>query len=255
MLYDSKKDAKFVDESLRSSSFRTLQKGDLFDVFDEDIMAAVNDPKQNPIAATKTFTLVRSDISEIKYPVGGFFSKHKDYLSITSNSISEFTMIVGLTGPDSSPPTVGGETLLHSAGHTLSSTKTTTPGGGLLFRKDIEHEGAKLEAGSKRILTVNLWAIDKAPNAGEGGVLLIEFPDSSPPASPTSSSNTNKRKLRELGASYIVWICGCHPALHLLTQPTLQPKRRPPRATQSPSTRSYQDRERIPSSADSSAFR
>ncbi|GMI12680.1 hypothetical protein TrRE_jg7199 [Triparma retinervis] len=201
MLYDSKKDAKFVDESLRSSSFRTFVKGDLFDVFDEEIMAAVNDPKQNPIAAMKTFTLVRSDISEIKYPVGGFFSKHKDYLSITSNSISEFTMIVALTGPDSSPPTVGGETLLHSAGHTLSSTKTTTPGGGLLFRKDIEHEGAKLEAGSKRILTVNLWAIEKAPNAGEGGVLLIEFPDSSPPASPTSSSNTNKRKLRELAKS------------------------------------------------------
>lgn len=180
MMFDSKKEAKFVDESLRSSSFRTFETKEAFEAFDS-IMQAVNDPKLNPIAATKTFTLFRSDVTEISYPVGGFFKKHKDFLSVTSNSITEFTLIVGLSSEGDSE-VVGGETLIHSNGKTLSSSMTTTPGGGLLFRKDLEHEGDKLTAGSKRIATVNLWGIDKAStNDLSSGVLLITFADSSPP--------------------------------------------------------------------------
>jgi len=37
-LFDSSKETKFVDESLRSSSFRTFEKKEIFDIFEETIM-------------------------------------------------------------------------------------------------------------------------------------------------------------------------------------------------------------------------
>jgi hypothetical protein len=60
----------------------------------------------------------------------------------------------------------------------------TKPCGALLFRKDLEHEGAVLKSGNKRIVTVNLWAIDQPSSSDmKLGVLLISFP---PPLQPRS---------------------------------------------------------------------
>jgi hypothetical protein len=174
-LFDSSKETKFVDESLRSSFFRIFEKKEMFDIFEETIMKVVNDASVNPIAKSKRYQLVRSDVTEIIYPIGGFFKKHKDYLSLTSNSIQEYTLIVcppfstqqeqdlsssSAIDDDDVVVVVGGETLIHSNGETFTSSATTKPGGALLFRKDLEHEGAVLKSGNKRIVTVNLWAID-----------------------------------------------------------------------------------------------
>ena len=202
MLFDSAKESKFVDESLRSSEFRLFEDKRSFDTFDDSIMMHLNDPTKNPIAAHKKFQLVRSDITEILYPIGGFFKKHKDFLSVTSNSITEFTLIVCLPVKGGSGDDVveGGETLIHVNGATLASKMTTTPGNALLFRKDLEHEGAKLLKGGKRIITVNLWAIDKPSSSDvKLGILLVTFP--STPSTPPSSPDPKRRKL-EGGSSY-----------------------------------------------------
>jgi hypothetical protein len=134
-LFDSSKETKFVDESLRSSFFRIFEKKEMFDIFEETIMKVVNDASVNPIAKSKRYQLVRSDVTEIIYPIGGFFKKHKDYLSLTSNSIQEYTLIVCLPSStqqeqdlssssaiddDDVVVVVGGETLIHSNGETFT---------------------------------------------------------------------------------------------------------------------------------------
>ena len=50
---------------------------------------------------------------QIKYSAGGFFKKHKDYLSITSNLIEEFTLIICVTPPDIAATSTGGQTIIH----------------------------------------------------------------------------------------------------------------------------------------------
>jgi hypothetical protein len=189
-------------------------------------MKVVNDASVNPIAKSKSYQLVRRDVTEIIYPIGGFFKKHKDYLSLTSNSIQEYTLIVCLPSSTQqeqaietdnlSSSVVGGETLIHSNGETSTSSATTKPGGALLFRKDLEHEGAVLKSGNKRIMTVNLWAIDQSSSSDiKLGVLLISFPPplqsrsettSSPPLTPESkqqklSDGTELRNLSKTDES------------------------------------------------------
>lgn len=54
----------------------------------------------------------------------------------------------------------GGETILHfNEDFKYASKATITPGGCLLFRKDITHEGSPLRSGHKEILTFNVWLI------------------------------------------------------------------------------------------------
>ena len=49
------------------------------------------------------------------------------------------------------------------------------PGGALLFRKDLRHEGRVLTAGQKHIVTLNLWAVRRSSPQ----VLLVTFPTAS----------------------------------------------------------------------------
>jgi len=106
---------------------------------------------------------------------GGFFKRHQDYLSLTSNAVEEYTLIMCVTPPEveAATPAVGGETLVHVNPYfTLASKATTTRGGVLLFRKDLAHEGAPLVAGEKHIVTLNVWAYRKTSRQ----VLLVTFP-------------------------------------------------------------------------------
>jgi len=91
----------------------------------------------NETDPTKVYSLVRNDVSHIIYGPGGFFKRHSDYLSVTSNVIEEYTLIVCVT-PEGVACT-GGETLIHTwPDQTFTSKATTIRGGGLLFRKDLE---------------------------------------------------------------------------------------------------------------------
>jgi len=62
-----------------------------------------------------------------------------------------------------------------SNGSPLVSKATTIPGGALLFRKDLRHEGRVLTAGQKHIVTLNLWAVRRSSPQ----VLLVTFPTAS----------------------------------------------------------------------------
>ena len=44
---------------------------------------------------------------------------------------------------------------------------------GVLFRKDLEHEGLELKRGEKHVITANLWAVRKEVSKQ---VLLVNFP-------------------------------------------------------------------------------
>ena len=71
----------------------------------------------------------------IRYEPGGFFSRHQDYLSVTSNVITEFTLIVNVNA-DNAPIAEGGQTVITAnESNQLTSESTTTFGRGLLFRK------------------------------------------------------------------------------------------------------------------------
>jgi hypothetical protein len=54
------------------------------------------------------YTLIKNDITYIKYDKGGFFNKHADYLSFTSNLVEEFTMILCVDAN-----CIGGETTFY----------------------------------------------------------------------------------------------------------------------------------------------
>lgn len=67
---------------------------------------------------------------------GGFFKAHQDYLSLTSNCVEEYTLLICVTLPEAAKATQGGETRVEvSPGHDVLSRATTTPGSALLFRK------------------------------------------------------------------------------------------------------------------------
>lgn len=200
-LYSSVSETKFVDENLRQSRFRTFEDPVLFDLVDEVITKHINhsttanpsskqeavsiedfedeeredkEKKVSKISANRFF-LLRNDATHIVYEAGGFFKRHQDYLSLTSNIVEEYTLIICVT-PASAPPAVGGETVVHINPSTAHrSTATTTLGSALVFRKDLEHESMPLISGEKHILTLNLWAT----RAQSQRFLLVCFPSSS----------------------------------------------------------------------------
>jgi hypothetical protein len=87
--------------------------------------------------------------------------------------IEEFTLILCVTPPDLAGDVPGGETVIYSYPKGEVPFDTTTPGSGLLFRKDLEHAGNMLELGEKHIITANLWATRKELSKQ---VLLVTFP-------------------------------------------------------------------------------
>lgn len=79
-------------------------------------------------------------------------------LVVQSNVVEEYTLLICVT-PDGGA-TRGGETRVTiNAGCVLTSRASTTPGSALLFRKDLTHEGLPVTAGSKEIVSVNVWAM------------------------------------------------------------------------------------------------
>ena len=77
---------KKIDEEIRKSQFKIFTDITLFDL----VGLLVN--KLNILDKNYTYTLLRNDITYIKYSEGDFFEDHADYLSFTSNEIEEFTM-------------------------------------------------------------------------------------------------------------------------------------------------------------------
>ena len=170
MLYDAGQERKFQDPARRLSEFRAIVDPRLFDLA-EKVVARLSD-------AAMSFKLVRNDCTHIKYDVGGFFKKHQDYLSLTSNMIEEFTLIICITPEDLAAKARGGRTIIHWGPPPFSTAykATTTPGKALLFRKDLMHEGEVLSAGGKEIFTLNLWG----SRIYAGPVLQVRFPPPSP---------------------------------------------------------------------------
>jgi hypothetical protein len=165
MLFETATQNKLVDTDRRVSIFRAIKDERLFALSDQ-LVAHLSSLDPN-----RDFTLVRSDCTHIKYATGGFFETHEDYLSLTSNIIEEWTLLVNVqTSEDLLAE--GGETVIHLHGGVVSCTSTTTPGSALAFRKDLPHEGRAVTRNSKEILSLNLWATAKASPQS----LFITFP-------------------------------------------------------------------------------
>ena len=206
-LYSSATETKFVDESLRLSSFRAIKSEPLFQLCD-----TLLDEVNKQAGEDFHFTLVRSDATQIKYSAGGantpsaqpgsaaaarppskfvrrdtdisfthsfthsdplkppkvsesgrrpcivpidatplseivfrsaclltpragFFKRHKDFLSVTSNVVEEYTLLVCITPEKLAAEVKGGGTVIHALGSSTKYSATTTPGEALLFRK------------------------------------------------------------------------------------------------------------------------
>ena len=172
-LYLVPEEKNVVDSSKRRSCVRRITDASLFALV-EPIVSQLN---QEDLALQ--YMLVRNDVAHIKYTEGGFFEKHHDYISVTSNMIEEFAMLVCVTPSEQVAATRGGKTVLHLHNDMHVSDATTTPGCALVFRKDVEHESTVLEAGEKHIVTLNLWGWRKAgrrKGTGVAQVLLVTFP-------------------------------------------------------------------------------
>ena len=50
----------------------------------------------NQLDETYHFNLIENDITHIKYQAGYFFQPHEDYLTLTSNIVEEFTLLICL---------------------------------------------------------------------------------------------------------------------------------------------------------------
>ena len=135
----------------------------------ESVVSWLNDSD-----STFVYQLRRDNITETRYEADGHFLKHKasdmytchllslnihigvftnnniqifsyaaqkqDFLSVTSNLVEEFTLILCVT-PEGLGAS-GGETIIYPyASKKGTAYDTTTPGNGLLFRKDLEHAG------------------------------------------------------------------------------------------------------------------
>lgn len=172
-LYNGVRDEKFVDESLRKSKFRAIVDPELFEISNNILKQLTEKDELN------SYSLVRNDITHIIYEQGGFFKAHRDYLSLTSNIIEEYTLLICITPDITDIPTdlcVGGETRIHVNPHYIHTSKATTkPGCGLLFRKDLLHEGLVLESGNKEIVSMNIWVTRK--QTADDAIVFITFPE------------------------------------------------------------------------------
>jgi hypothetical protein len=175
LMYDAKEKSKIFDLERRSSFFRLFAGQELFSLCDSLVaLISARDP-------SFAYALRHNDVTHIHYKKGDFFEPHSDHLSLTSNHVQEFTLIMCLCPLDSSadPSSTtceGGETRFTlNPFCQLVSKASITPYHMVLFRKDITHEGLPLQSGTKDIITLNLWGL---PKAGEGPTktLVISFP-------------------------------------------------------------------------------
>ena len=160
-LYSNIVKKKYVDTEKRSSKYKTIINKNCFDFMSELVI------ELNKLDDKDDFMLVQNDVTYIKYQEGDFFKPHEDYLSITSNFLEEYTLIICMDANCE-----GGETLFNVNNyHSYKSSSSKTRDHCLVFRKDINHEGTKIESGYKEIITVNLWGQRKnSPNIGSVGL-------------------------------------------------------------------------------------
>lgn len=174
-LYSSVKDQKYVDTDERSSKYRLITNKKAFHLVDQLIK------KINKCDKNMNYIVFKNNITHIVYKEGDFFKTHEDYLSITSNTVEEYTMIICMEANCE-----GGETIFHiNEWFKYPSKSSVTTGHCMLFRKDLKHEGAVLKKGTKAILTLNLWGIPKATDK----IVAVTFPNSVSPKYFISSSN------------------------------------------------------------------
>lgn len=135
-LYEVASATKIHDPERRVSEFRLLRDPRLFDACDKLVEVLTEKDEYN------SYVLIRNDATHIRYGPGGFFKGHKDFLSLTSNCIEEYTLIVSLQPSGTGEPLQGGLTrVVINSNLILESSATVTPGSALLLRKDLFHEG------------------------------------------------------------------------------------------------------------------
>lgn len=164
LLYDTHDKSKIYNLERRSSAFRLFSDHELFKDCDALVdLLSEHDP-------SFTYTLRHNDVTHIHYEKDDFFEAHSDYLSLTSNHVQEFTLIMCL---DATCGGKGGETRFTlNPFCSMSSSASVTPLHMVLFRKDITHEGVILKEGTKDIITLNLWGMPSSSPK----TLVISFP-------------------------------------------------------------------------------
>lgn len=103
-VYNAQSDTKLVKPELRLSEFRTLDDSKLFEEADK-LISYINSKQSG-----KKFILHKNDIMHIRYKGGGYFKPHEDYLSVTSNFLEEYSLIICIKG--SGNQLDGGRTIL-----------------------------------------------------------------------------------------------------------------------------------------------
>jgi len=168
LLYDTHDKSKIYNLERRSSAFRLFTDPDLFK--DCDALVALLSERDPAF----TYSLRHNDVTHIHYEKGDFFEAHTDYLSVTSNHVQEFTLIMCLDATCGDCKHSGETRFTLNPFCSITSSASVTPLHLVLFRKDITHEGLKLEKGTKDIITMNLWGMPSAcPKT-----LVISFPAS-----------------------------------------------------------------------------
>lgn len=181
LLFDGNTKQKLLDKTKRQSKFCNIVDQTLFSKF-EKIVETLNTDQ------TSKYSLVKNDITYLKYKQGDFFQAHSDYLSYTSNMIKEYTLILCLAAD-----CVGGETIFHiNPKFKHVSKHTTTPGCMVLFRKDYMHEGNKLQYGYKDVLVANILETSKKNN----GYLVVKCKKGNPIIIPSEHINNLNSKLK-----------------------------------------------------------
>jgi hypothetical protein len=175
-LYEVSTKQKIVDVDMRKSVFRAITEPALFDLASDFIRHLSSLDKD------RDYTLVKNDCSHIKYAAGDFFGSHEDFLSLTSNVIEEWTLIVNVQRPGALLAE-GGKTKIKLHNAEYLSSATTTPGCALAFRKDLPHEGLLVEKNNKEILSMNIWVTKKTSKQ----ILLVNFASDVKPSIATLS--------------------------------------------------------------------
>lgn len=188
-LFNSETETTYVDEERRLSQYRSIKDPSLFALVEEFVMTTLNQGDEQ-----YSYVLWKdgSDVTEIRYSAGGFFKPHRDFTSMVSNMVEEFSCIICVTPEKEFTKGVeGGQTAVWSFGGldsspTAKSFNTTTPGSGVVFRKDLNHEGKMLLKGTKHIITINLLGVRK--NSSDQ-VLYVTFPDATDNGAASSASD------------------------------------------------------------------
>jgi hypothetical protein len=165
MVYQADTKEKLIKKDSRTSEFKTFKDKKIFELC-EQLIDQINQKNK-----FHDYLLFKNDVTFIKYYEGGFFKKHEDYLSLVSNSVEEYTLIMSLN--EANDICVGGNTILYpNKNFKYSSNASVLSNNILIFRKDIKHEGELITKGIKKIMTLNLWKVNKNKK-----IVVINFKD------------------------------------------------------------------------------